>query len=289
MDIKHILNQQILGIRIGDPIVFCVKVFIIILVAKIIMMIVNRFFHRAAQRDHTILDLTARKYFQRIIKALIYVIAISSILVLIPGMEKLGNSILTSAGILAAAIGLASQEALSNFIGGLFIIISKPFRVGDFIQLDNYNKGTVKEITLRHTVIVNAENRTIYIPNRTINSSVIVNSSAPESSICAYVEVGVAYTEDLNHVFDIMRDEIMKHPLLIDKRTDSQKESGEPQVIIRVISLDDSAVKIRALAWAASNKDALVMQCELLKNVKERFDKEGIEIPYPYYNVVQQK
>ena len=86
-----------------------------------------------------------------------------------------------------------------------------------------------------------------------------------------------------------MRDEIMKHPLLIDKRTDSQKESGEPQVIIRVISLDDSAVKIRALAWAASNKDALVMQCELLKNVKERFDKEGIEIPYPYYNVVQQK
>lgn len=72
-------------------------------------------------------------------------------------MEKVSNSILASAGIMAMAVGLASQEALSNIVGGLFIIFSRPFKVGDFIQVDNVIIGTVREITLRHTVIQNAE------------------------------------------------------------------------------------------------------------------------------------
>ena len=85
-----------------------------------------------------------------------------------------------------------------------------------------------------------------------------------------------------------MRDEIMKHPLLIDRRSDDDKNKGVPQVIIRVLSLGDSSITLRAWAWAATFSDSFVMKCDLLKSIKERFDSEKIEIPYPYYNQIVQ-
>jgi small-conductance mechanosensitive channel len=286
MDIKQLFDHSIFGIRLEGPIIFCLKVIAIVIIARIVLLIVNRLFNKASRRPHTVLDVTSRKYFQRIIKAIIYIIAISSILILIPGMEKIGSSILTSAGIMAAAIGLASQEALSNFIGGLFIIISKPFRVGDLVQIDNNVVGTVKEITLRHTVIVNFENRTIFVPNCKINSTTIINSTALETDTCAFVEMGVAHTENLDRVIEVMREEVMKHPSLIDHRTAAEQEAGEPIVKIKVLSIGDVSVNLRAWAWAATTGDAFNMKCDLLKSIKERFDAEGIEIPYPYYNII---
>lgn len=289
MDIHEFLNHRIWGIRLGDPLIFIWKVFIIIVVARLLLMLVRHLFNRAARHPRSVLDTTTRNYFERIVRVVVYVVAVASVLVLIPGMEKIGTSILTSAGILAAAVGLASQDALSNFIGGLFIIISKPFRVGDYIQVSGGVAGTVKEITLRHTVIVNTENRTIFVPNSTINSTTLTNSTVLDPRTCAFVEVGISYHDDIDHAMAVMRDEVMRHPLLIDHRTDAEREAGAEQVKVKVIELGDSSIKLRAWAWAATNADAFNLKCDLLKTVKERFDREGIEIPYPYYNQVMIK
>lgn len=289
MDIPHIFDKQLLGLSLKAPIVFLVKVVVIVLMTRLAIAIVNRFFRRVRGSGHPVLEETGSRYLHRIINFALYAICVSSILVLIPGMEKLGTSILTSAGILAAAVGLASQEALSNFVGGLFIIISKPFRVGDYIQMDGGVAGTVKEITLRHTVIVNTENRTIFVPNSKINSNTITNSTAIDSDTCAFVEVGVAYTENLDRVIEVMRDEAMRHPLLVDRRTDAEREQGVPQVKVKVIALGDSAITLRAWAWADTHAAAFELKCDLLKSIKERFDAEGIEIPYPYYNIVNKQ
>ena len=97
----------------------------------------------------------------------------------------------------------------------------------------------------------------------------------------------MSYTADLDHAISTMRDEVMKHPLLIDHRSDDDKKGGVPQVVIRVTNLGDSAITLRAWAWAASAGNAFAMKCDLLKAVKERFDRENIEIPYPYVNVVK--
>lgn len=286
MDIPHIFDKQLLGLSLKAPIVFLVKVVVIVLMTRLAIAIVNRFFRRVRGSGHPVLEETGSRYLHRIINFALYAICVSSILVLIPGMEKLGTSILTSAGILAAAVGLASQEALSNFVGGLFIIISKPFRVGDYIQVNGGVAGTVKEITLRHTVIVNTENRTIFVPNSTINSTTLTNSTVLDPRTCAFVEVGISYHDDIDHAMAVMRDEVMRHPLLIDHRTDAEREAGADQVKVKVIELGDSSIKLRAWAWAATNADAFNLKCDLLKAVKERFDREGIEIPYPYYNQV---
>ena len=149
--------------------------------------------------------------------------------------------------------------------------------------------GTVKEITLRHTVIQNSENRMILIPNNKINSSTIINSSYGETATCSFIDIGVSYNTDLDHAMATMREEIMKHPMLIDRRSEEDKKNDVPQVVIRVTNLGDSAITLRAWAWAATNGNAFTMKCDLLKSIKERFDAEKIEIPYPYYNQIVMK
>lgn len=284
------MNTVIFGVSLRWIIVFLIKGTVIYLFVRVLTGVTKYFFRRSLRRQgKLILDATKVSFMQRIVVTAIYVIGIAGFLSLIPGMEKVSNSILASAGIMAMAVGLASQDALSNIVGGLFIIFSHPFKLGDYIEVDNVIKGTVLEITLRHTVIRDAENRMILVPNNKINSSTIINSSYGDTATCAFVEVGVSYTVDLNRAIDIMRDEVMKHPGLLDHRTEEEKKNGVPQVVVRVTNLGDSAITLRAYAWAATFGGAFALKCDLLKAVKERFDKENIEIPYPYYNIIAAK
>ena len=290
MNISEILETAVFGISIHGVITFCIKAAIIYGFVRLVTAIIKYLFRRSLKKQGKIvLDETKVSFIRRIVIAAIYVIGIAAFLSLIPGMEKVSNSILASAGILAMAVGLASQEALANIVGGLFIIFSRPFKVGDYIKVDEVVVGTVTEITLRHTVIRNAENRMILIPNSKINSSTIINSTFGDYSTCSFIEVGVSYTTNLDQAIQVMREEVMKHPLLIDHRTAAEKKNGTPQVVIRVMNLGDSAITLRAWAWAGSTGDAFVLKCVLLKSIKERFDQEKIEIPYPYFNQVVMK
>lgn len=287
---KEILDTVVFGVSLKWVTTFLIKGALIYLFVRLLTALVKYLFRRSQRRQGKIvLDETKVGFMRQIVVAAIYIIGGAAILSLIPGMEKVSNSILASAGIMAMAVGLASQEALSNIVGGLFIIFSRPFKVGDFIQVDDVIVGTVMEITLRHTVIKNVENRMILIPNNKINSSTIVNSSYGDTSTCAFIEVGVSYNTDLDRAMSVMRSVIMAHPLLIDKRTDEDKTAGVPQVNVRVMSLGDSSITLRAWAWAATTGDAFVLKCDLLKEIKERFDAEKIEIPYPYYNQIVMK
>lgn len=280
------LGGEIFGVSFSMLIAIAVKIIVVYLLIRIAKALVRHFISKATKREKHALDKTTGNYLQQILVIAIYVIGVSAIIGNIPGLEKIGSSILASAGILTAAVALASQEALSNFIGGAFIVIGKPFKLGDFIDVDGVAAGTVMEITLRHTVIRNAENRMILIPNSKINSSTITNSTIGDPATCAFIEVGVSYNDDLTKAMEVMRDEVMRHPHLIDRRSEAEKEAGEPQVKVKVMALGDSSITLRAWAWAATSGNASTMRFDLYKNIKERFDKEGIEIPYPYYNQI---
>lgn len=290
MNINEMLNMEVFGLSLRWIVAFAIKGILIYAFVRILNAFIKYLFNRSQRkRGRIVFDETKISFIRQIITTAVYIIGMAAFLSLIPGMEKVSNSILASAGIMAMAVGLASQEALSNIVGGLFIIFSRPFKVGDFIQVDNVIVGTVKEITLRHTVIQNAENRMILIPNNKINSSTIVNSSYGETATCSFIDIGVSYTTDLDHAMATMREEIMKHPMLIDRRSEEDKKNDVPQVVIRVTNLGDSAITLRAWAWAATNGNAFAMKCDLLKSIKERFDAEKIEIPYPYYNQIVMK
>ena len=146
--------------------------------------------------------------------------------------------------------------------------------------------GIVEDITLRHTVIRDFENKRILIPNALISDEIIVNSDFTDDKICKWINVGISYDSDIDKAKSIMEDEVRKHPLLIDVRTPEQLEEQAPLVPVRVLSLGDSSVNLRAWAWAKDSADGFVMECDLYESIKKRFDAEGIEIPFPHRTLV---
>lgn len=204
----------------------------------------------------------------------------------IPALKTVGLTLFAGAGILAAIIGFASQAAFSNIIGGLFIVIFKPFRVGDVLKVGDVEQGFVENITLRHTVIRSHKNERYIIPNSTINSEVLLNSTIEEDKTCIYLEMGISYDSDVDLAMKIMAEEAEKHPDIFDNRSTEEIAEGVPLVIVRLIGFGDSSVNLRSYLWAKDFITAFVMRTELYKNIKKRFDEEGIEIPFPYRTIV---
>ena len=125
-----------------------------------------------ARKKSRKLDETSMVFFRKLLVTVVYILGVACVLYLIPPLRTFATSILASAGIMAMAIGLASQEALSNFVSGIFIILAKPFRIGDIVTLDSGQTGKVTEIAIRHTIITTAENRQVIVPNSKINSAI---------------------------------------------------------------------------------------------------------------------
>ncbi|MBI9069387.1 MAG: mechanosensitive ion channel family protein [Salinivirgaceae bacterium] len=231
-------------------------------------------------------DPTNFSFLKNSISFVLYTGGLIAIFYVTPALKSLGTALFASAGIFAAILGFASQKAFSNIIGGVFILIFKPFRVKDPIELGNGNRGVVEEITLRHIIIRNYENRRIIIPNSVISEETIINSNLIDERIKKFVEFDVSYDADIDLAKKILYEEALAHPLLIDGRSEEQKLEKEPKVVIRVIKLGDYSITIRAYIWTKCNDDAFILNCDLNESVKKRFDTEGIEIPFPYRTIV---
>jgi len=259
----------------------------IIVVTFFVAFLVNRFFSRLIRRSTEDMknDPTTYQFLRHVVSAMIYIIGFGVAIYSVPSLRTLASTLLAGASIIAMAVAFASQQALSNVVGGVFIIIFKPFRINDRLKIREL-QGIVEDITLRHTVIRDFENKRIVIPNSVISNEVIVNSDFVEDKICKFIDVGISYDSDIDKAKTIIYDEVMKHPLYVDPRKPEQVESGVPEVIVRVIMLGESSVNLRAWAWAKNSPDSFILMCDLYENIKKRFDAEGVEIPFPHRTLV---
>ncbi len=257
------------------------------IISRILRALLTKFFHLASSKLNV--DPTQYNFLINLISFILYFGAFVFIFYSIPRLRALGLTLFAGAGVAAAIVLFASQQAFSNIINGIFIIIFKPFRVGDIIKVGSLRTGKIEDITLRHTVIRDFENRRIIIPNTVIASETLVNSSIKDELICNFVEFGISYDSDVNKAIDIIRDEAVKHPNYIDNRTREEKKSNIHPVMVRVIGFGDSSVNLRAFIWSKDHTSGFILKCDLFKSVKERFDREGIEIPFPYRTIVYKK
>lgn len=268
--------------------IFAIAVIVFaVIFSSIMRKLINQFIRKYS--DRLAADPTNFSFIKNSVSFIIYTAAIIIIFYHIPSLRALGTALFTGAGILAAIIGFASQKAFSNIISGIFILIFKPFRVGDTIEFGTDQKGTVEEITLRHTIIRNYENRRVVVPNSIISDETIVNSNLMDDMIRKHVHFAISYDSDIDKAMHIIRDEACKHPLFIDNRSQEEKDNNQPDVDVRVMGLSDFAVELRAYVWTNGNLNGFVLMTDLLKSVKQRFDREGIEIPFPYRTVVYKK
>lgn len=180
-------------------------------------------------------------------------------------------AVLASAGV---AVGLALQGSLSNFAGGVLILLLKPFVVGDYIIEDgNKQEGTVVEIQIFYTKLRTADNKTIVIPNGALANNSLTNVTAQKERRID-ISVGVSYDTDLKKA-----KAVIENILMADEAIMKDKE-----VVVFVDSLGDSAVVIGARGWVAS-ENYWTARWRMLENVKLALDENGINIPYPQVDV----
>lgn len=261
-----------------------VTLLVAFILAQILKRILNIFITKYAKKLKT--DPTNFSFLKNSVGFIVYTSAITFVFFKIPFLRSLGAGLFAGAGILAVVVGFASQKAFSNIISGIFILIFKPFKITDIIEFKDGQKGVVEEITLRHTLINNYENRRIIIPNSNISEETIINSNIQDEKIRKHIEFSISYDSNVDRAIEIIQSEAQRHPLFIDNRTEEEKLNSKPAVLVRVIALSDFSVDLKAYVWVNGNDNAFALKCDLLKTVKEKFDENGIEIPFPYRTVV---
>lgn len=195
--------------------------------------------------------------------------------VVIAALGQLGiqtTSFIAILGAAGLAVGLALQGSLANFAAGFLMIIFRPFKVGDFVEAAGV-AGVVKEIQIFTTTMKTGDNKTIIIPNAKISGDNIINYSAEENRRVD-MTVGVAYDADLSKVRDVLNDIISKDERIL----------SDPPSQVAVAELADSSVNFIVRVWTKSG-DYWGVKCDATETIKNRFDKEGIGIPFPQRDI----
>lgn len=179
--------------------------------------------------------------------------------------------------VIGIALGFGAQDYIKSVIAGFFIIVEDQYAVGDVVELAGVS-GTVEDIRLRTTVLRDLDGNVHHIPNGAI--TVASNTTSGFSRLV--VDLGVAYREDIDHVMDVVADELAR---FFEEEEWSGAFLEEPQ-ILGVDALGDWSVTIRVV-FTLTTQDRWRVKREFLRRAKARFDAEGIEIPFPYLTVVK--
>ena len=239
------------------------------LVIRWIRKIVRRSFERSGA------DKGVEQFVDSLLKYGLYALLVFSLI------SSLGFDTTSVAAVLASggvAIGLALQGSLSNFAGGVLILLLKPFVVGDYIIEDtNGKEGTVKEIQIFYTKLSTIDNKTIVIPNGMLTNNSITNATAKDERQLD-LRVGISYDADIRQAKNVIEELLAKDECIIKNE----------QINVFVHELADNAVVLVILAWV-KNEEYWTTRWRLLEEIKLSLDENGIEIPYPQMTVHMQE
>jgi len=254
-----------------------------LIILRLLRFSLDRYIKKSSEQINV--DPTQYYFLKNALSFIIFFFATIVILFAIPELKQIGMTLFAGAGIIAAIIGFASQAAFSNIINGIFIVIFKPFRVGDIVKVSNQYFGIIEDITLRHTMIRDMENKRYIIPNAVIGAEVVHNFSILDEKVSNLVYFGISYSSSIDRAMEIFREEAENHPLTIDGRSEQDIIDGKPMIIIRVMGWGESSIDLRATIWSKDAFTGFEIKTDLYKSVKARFDQEGIEIPFPHRTV----
>ena len=185
------------------------------------------------------------------------------------------TSLVAVFGAAGLAIGLALQGTLSNVAAGVMIILFRPFKLDDFVEV-NGQMGTVKDISLNYTELATLANVQVIVPNAAVWGNTIVNYSIYETRRAEWV-FGVSYGADLQKAEQVIRETIMG----------DSRSLADPEPFFQVNALSDFSVDFLARVWVRSD-DYFAYQADMKRAVKEALDAAGIEIPFPTQTLIQQ-
>jgi len=252
--------------QIPSAIGFAVNVvlaIILFIIGRWVIRLIDKGIQRHMARAQA--DEGLKRFISSLTKVLLYALLIFLIATRIGIASSSVAALLASSGV---AIGLAMQGSLSNFAGGVLILLLKPFRIGDYIiEHNNGNEGTVTEISIIYTRMLTVDNRTVIIPNGMLSNTSLTNvTERPERQLD--MSVTVDYQADVSIVKALLVEELNRPATILDDRGSN--------VFVRELNANGIVFGLRA--WVKTN-DFLITQCSILEAIKNRFDAEGIQIP----------
>jgi small-conductance mechanosensitive channel len=248
------------------------------LVAYILGRAVRIGVRRVLQRDKRgLIDHTTVSFLAQLAQTGIYVFAFISYAHLVPMLNHLGTAWLTSVGVASVVFGLAAQNTLGNLIAGISLLLYQPFKLGDRIQVmapTGLETGVVESLTLGYTVLQTADRRRVVVPNSVMASQTTVNLCMVEERTSCTITIGIGYRSDIDKARAILTELAKQHAQVLEVSA------------CRVADLGNSSVQL-ALSLTCENAGAVgPVKADLLESAKKRFEQEGIEIPFPYTNVI---
>jgi small conductance mechanosensitive channel len=197
------------------------------------------------------------------------------VFVIIAAISQIGvqtTSLIAVMGAAGLAIGLALQGSLSNFAAGVLIVVFRPYRVGDFVEVAGIS-GSVVQVQILSTILKTGDNKQIVVPNAQIMNSIITNYSANNTRRVDMI-IGVSYDDNLDKVRDTLRELVNADSRIMQ----------DPECLIAVAELADSSVNFFVRPWVASS-DYWAVKFDLTESIKKRFDQDGISFPFPQRDV----
>jgi small conductance mechanosensitive channel len=229
-----------------------------------IAVFLSRFVRKQAEK-HPRIDSTLGAFFSRIVKYAIIIVVIIAVLQMF-GVQTASLVAVLGAG--ALAIGLALQGTLGNVASGIIVAIMRPYHIGDYVEI-NGKEGQVVDLDLLFTEL-KFQGRRVIIPNGQAISNPIINYTVSGRRRCI-IQFGVGYEDDLDQVLSVLEDTMMS----------DSRALPDPAPWFGVMELGDFAITVSARVWVKAN-DHLDFRVDMIKAVKEAFDREGIDMPYPH-------
>ena len=243
---------------------------IIFIIGKLIVNWINRLFAKMLERRKV--DASIQSFLKSIVNITLLVLLFLAVI------GKLGIELTSFAALLASAgvaIGMALSGNLSNFAGGVIILIFRPYKVGDYIEASTGASGTVTDIQIFHTVLTTADNKVVFAPNGAMSGAVVTNYSRKDTRRLDFT-FGVEYGTD----FQLVRDTLMA---IIEK---DSRILREPAPFIELSALADSSVNVIVRVWVNAS-DYWAVNFDMNKNVYATFNEKGISFPFPQLTIHQ--
>lgn len=246
-----------------------IKAVIVFVVGRFLIRMVNKLVRRIMEKRT--IEPSVRTFVGSLVNVTLMILLIISVVGTLGVQTTSFAALLASAGV---AIGMALSGNLSNFAGGLIILLFKPYKVGDYIESQGVG-GTVREIQIFHTILVTPDNKNIFIPNGSLSSGVVVNVSNEATRRVDWT-FGVEYGTDYNKVKEVIRTVLAKDSRVLDA----------PAPFIELSALADSSVNFVVRAWVNS-PDYWDVYFAVNKEIYQTFNSVGIGFPFPQLTVHQ--
>ena len=260
---QNILNFDVAGYTLEKVFVAVVAAVLCLLVIKILLKLADR----ALRRVH--LEDTLKRLVRGGLKAVLLFVGI---IVVLSCLGVPVTSLIALLSVIGLAVSLAVQNFLSNVAGGLQLLMSKPFKAGDYVQAGDCS-GTVQEVGLFYTKLNTVDNKLIQLPNSTIVSQNIINYSS-EDRRQVEIRVTASYDAPGELVRGVLERLVREHPLTYD----------DPAPLVHISAYQDSAIEYLVRVWC-DNENYWTVYFDLMDGLKPAFDQAGIEMTYPHVNV----